>query len=268
MYPDGLFGLDWLRVLITPIAIFGITFFVLYLRFDGVRTGRAIVLLLAIAAVALLGAKAFSLYTRGWELYRPLSAELRGGLRYPGALLAMVVLSPLLKRWLLPELPLTRFLDVLAITVCFAFALVRISCFLNGCCTGMRCDSIFCLSYSAGSQAWYVQYKAGLLPYAGHASLPVLPLHFLFMAASLAVGLFLMWFDPRRSFDGQIALLYLVLHDGAKGLLESFRYPYVAQLQLTSLLISATGLVILLYVLRRRRRLAVTGQPPPSDHDT
>jgi len=257
MYPDGLFGLDWLRVLITPIAIFGIAFFVLYLRFDNVRTGRAIVLLLAIAVAALLGAKLFSLHTRGWELYQPLSAELRGGLRYPGALLAMAMLSPLLKRWLLPELPLARFLDVLAITVCFAFALVRVSCFLSGCCTGIQCDAPFCLSFAPGSQAWYEQFKAGLLPHAGHASLPVLPLHFLFGAASLAVGLFLMWFDPRRRFDGQVALLYLVLHDGAKGLLESFREPYVAELQLTSLAISAAGLIALLICLRRHRQRAV-----------
>jgi prolipoprotein diacylglyceryltransferase len=254
MYPEGLFGLDWLRVLITPIAIFGITFFILYLRSDGIRVGRAVVLLLSIAVVAFLGAKLFSLQTRGWELYRPLTSELRGGLRYPGALLAMILIGPLLKRWILPELPLTRFLDVLAITVCFAFALTRISCFLNGCCTGPECDSAYCLSYSPGSQAWYVQYKEGLLHSAGHGSHPVLPLHFLFMAASIGVGLFLMWFDTRRSFDGQIALLYLVLHDGAKGLLESFREPYVAQLQATSLLISAAGLIALIVIMRMRRK--------------
>ena len=68
------------------------------------------------------------------------------------------------------------------------------------------------------------------------------------------VPLFLMWFDTRRSFDGQIALLYLVLHDGAKGLLESFREPYVAQLQATSLLISAAGLITLIIIMRMRRK--------------
>ena len=68
----------------------------------------------------------------------------------------------------------------------------------------------------------------------------------------MEVGIFLMWFDGRRSFDGQIALLYLVLHEGAKGLLESLREPYVAQLQMTSLLMSATGLLLLIIILRRR----------------
>ncbi len=256
MYPGGFFGLDWLRVLITPIGLFGIGFFVLYLRNDGVRVGRTIALLLSIAVVALLGAKLFSLYVRGWEFYTPLSAEWRGGLRYPGALIGMLVFGPLLKRWLLPELPLGRFFDVLAITVCFCFALVRISCLLNGCCTGVACEGFYCLSYAPGSQAWYVQLQQGMLPAHTHPSHPVLPLHLLFMAASLAVGLFLMWFDGRRSFNGQTALLYLVLHEGAKGLLESLREPYVLQLQLTSLLISAGALAVLLAMLARYRKRA------------
>ena len=254
MDPNGLFGIDWLRVLISPIAIFGMTFFILYLRSEGIRAGRAIILLLALAFVALLGAKLFSLQVRGWEVYQPLAQELRGGLRYPGALLAMMLLGPILKLWILPTLPLRRFLDVLAITVCFSFALVRISCFLNGCCTGPECSAAYCLSYQPGSQVWYVQLQQGLLEHASHPSHPVLPLHFLFMAASLAVGIFLMWFDGRRGFDGQIALLYLVLHDGAKGLLESFREPYVAQLQLTSLSISVAGLIALVIIMRYRRK--------------
>lgn len=253
MFPQGLFGLDWLRALITPIAIFGIGFFVLYLRQEGVRTLRTVVLLLGIAIVALLGAKLFSLHVRGWELYEPLRYELRGGLRYPGALIAMILLGPLLKRWLLPELPLTRFLDVLAITVCFCFALVRITCLLNGCCAGGQCDEFYCLSYAPGSQAWYTQLQAGLITQPGQHSHPVLPLHLLFLAASLLVGLFLMWFDGRRSYDGQIAILYLLLHDGAKALLESFRDPYVAELQLTSAAISLVGLTLLLFVGWRRR---------------
>lgn len=257
MYPQGLFGVEALQLLIAPIALFGIAFFILYLRQDGIRTGRTVVLLLLLAVVAFLGAKLFSLYVRGWEFYQPLSGELRGGLRYPGALLAMAVLGPLLQRWIVPELPLARFLDVLAITVCFAFALVRFSCWMNGCCTGPPCSGFLCLSYAPGSQVWYLQLQNGLLESPVHRSLPALPLHFLFMGASFGVGLFLMWFDGRRSFDGQIALLYLVLHDGSKGLLESFRDPYVVELQLTSLLTSAAGLLALLIIMRwRKSRLA------------
>ncbi|MDZ7784033.1 MAG: prolipoprotein diacylglyceryl transferase family protein [Halioglobus sp.] len=263
MHPQGLFGIDSLRLLLSPIAVFGILFFVLYLRREGIRAGRTVVLLLLTCVVALLGAKLFSLFVRGWDVYEPLSAELRGGWRYPGALLAMVLGAPLLLRWLLPGLPLTRFLDVLAITVCFCFALVRFSCYMNGCCTGFQCDGGYCLSYAPGSQVWYNHLQDGLLHSHTDRSLPVLPLHFLFMAASLGVGLFLLWYDGRRSFNGQIALLYLVLHDGAKGLLESFREPYVAELQLTSLLISGAGLVALIVISRRRAAAGktVSGDP-------
>ncbi|MBK6509081.1 MAG: prolipoprotein diacylglyceryl transferase [Haliea sp.] len=171
MYPQGLFGIEALQLLISPIAVFGILFFILYLRQDGIRSGRAVALLLLIAVFAFLGAKLFSLYVRGWELYQPLSGELRGGLRYPGAVIAILITGPLLKRWLLPELPLARFLDVLAITVCFAFALVRFSCWMNGCCTGPPCSGIFCLSYAPGSQVWYAHLQHGLLESAAHRSL-------------------------------------------------------------------------------------------------
>ena len=253
MYPSGLFGLDALRVLISPIAIFGIVFFILYLRNDHIKAGRAMLLLLAMGVFAILGAKLFSLHVRGWEVYEPLSSELRGGLRYPGALLAMILAGPLLKRWVLPDLPLPRFLDVLAITVCFCFALVRFSCFMNGCCTGPECDAIYCLSFEPGSQVWYVQLQEGLLDHSSHPSNPVLPLHFLFMGASLGIGVFLMWYDTRRSYDGQIGLLFLFLHDGAKGILESFRVPYVGELQLTSFSISAAGLIALMLISYYRR---------------
>ena len=256
MHPEGLFGLDALRALLSPIALFGIAFFIFYLRNDGVSALRTVLLLFAICAVALLGAKLFSLHVRGWELREPLYQELRGGWRYPGALLAMALLGPLLKRLILPDLPVGRFLDVLAITVCFCFALIRITCLMNGCCTGPQCDAFYCFSYDSGSQVWYQQLKAGQLPSPAHPSHPVLPLHLLFMAASLLVGLFLMWFDTRRSYDGQLALLYLFLHDGAKGLLESLREPYVAELQVTSLTTSAIGLVLLLLIARRRARAA------------
>jgi prolipoprotein diacylglyceryltransferase len=245
MYPNGLFGLDALRVMISPIAIFGTVFFILYLRNDHVKAGRAALLLVVMGIFSLLGAKLFSLYVRDWEVFEPLSSELRGGLRYPGAVLSMIIIGPLLKRWLLPDLPLPRFLDVLAITVCLCLVLMRFSCFMNGCCTGPECTAIYC--------AWYVQLQEGLLDHSSHPSNPVLPLHFLFMAASLGVGVFLIWFDTKRSFNGQIGLLFLVLHDGAKGILESFRVPYVGELQLTSLSISAAALIALISIVYYRR---------------
>ena len=253
MYPHGIFGLDALGILLSPIAIFSTVFFILYLRNDNIKATRVALLLAAMGVFALLGAKLFSLYVRDWEVFEPISSELRGGLRYPGAVLGMIIMGPLLKRWLLPSLPLARFLDVLAITACLCLVLIRFSCFMNGCCTGPECTAIYCLSYEPGSQVWYVQLQQGLLDHSSHPSNPVLPLHFLFMGASLGVGIFLMWFDTKRSFNGQIGLLFLILHDGAKGILESFRVPYVGELQQTSLLTCAAALLVLLSILYYRR---------------
>lgn len=256
MYPDGLFGLDSLRLLISPIAIACNVFLILYLRREGVNAWRVVLLLLLAGIAALLGAKLFSLLVRGWQLYQPLSHELRGGWRYPGALLALLVALPLFKHWIIPQLPLLRLFDAFAIVLCLGLGMVRVSCYMNGCCTGPECDAIYCISYEPGSAVWYQQYQLGLLAHASHASHPVLPLHFLFMAASFGVGIFLMWFDPRRNYNGQTALLFLALHEGAKALLESFREPYILQLQLASAVVFVLALLALI-VLRRRKLTTV-----------
>lgn len=254
MYPEGLFGLDALRLMLVPVGVICTAFLVLYLRREGIPTGRLILLQVLVGMVALAGAKVFSLWVRDWQLYEPLSGELRGGWRYPGALIAFLLLVPLIQRWVVPQLSLRRYMDVLAINVCIGFGLVRLSCFMSGCCVGGACDAWYCLAYEPGSQVWYLQLQQGLLSDASHPSHPVLPLHFLFMAASFLVGAILLWFDPRRSYDGQVALLFLFLHDGAKAALETFRVPYVEQLQITSLSISLLGLLALVLVAWYRKR--------------
>ena len=159
MYPEGMFGLEGLRLLLIPIGILCTLFLILYLRRDGAPAGRLLLLQLLAGLVALAGAKVFSLWVRDWQLFEPLTSELRGGWRYPGALIALALLVPPIKRLVLPQLPLARYLDVLAITVCFGFGLIRLSCVMSGCCVGGVCDSWYCLSYEPGSQVWYLQLK-------------------------------------------------------------------------------------------------------------
>ena len=82
-------------------------------------------------------------------------------------------------------------------------------------------------------------------------SLPVLPLHVLFGLASLGVGCLLYFFDPHRRYDGQVILLYLVLHEGAKFGFELFRHPPSQLLQLSSLTPALVGAVMLAVLARR-----------------
>ena len=57
MYPNGLFGLDALRVVISPIAIFGTVFFILYLRNYHVKAGRTALLLVVMGIFFPVGRK-------------------------------------------------------------------------------------------------------------------------------------------------------------------------------------------------------------------
>ncbi|MEO8753201.1 MAG: prolipoprotein diacylglyceryl transferase family protein, partial [Casimicrobiaceae bacterium] len=56
-------------------------------------------------------------------------------------------------------------------------------------------------------------------------SLPVHPLPLYFMLLHLGLGCFLLWFRRRQTYDGQIALLGLLIGQGGKALLETFRQP-------------------------------------------
>jgi phosphatidylglycerol:prolipoprotein diacylglycerol transferase len=226
-------------------------------RKEGVTAGRLFLLQVACFVPALVGAKLFSLFERGWES-TGLMAELAGGWRFPGGILGLVVGVPLLQRAILPAISLARYADLLSVGVAFGGALMRVGCFLNGCCTGPVCSHWFCLSYPAGSETWQRQIDAGLIGSWAEQSLAALPLHFLFMAASLAVGFLLLRIDRHRSYDGQVFLSFLVLHEGAKFGLEFLRYPRVEAVQTASLIAMLAGFAGFAFVAVRSRRLGAT----------
>lgn len=230
-------------------GIFGILFLAWYLRNEDAGILRLIVLQLLMAVVALLGAKLFSLALRDWQLMAPLTHEIRGGWRYPGAILALLVATPWLVRLLAPKLQLLAFFDAYAIVFALMHGVRRLGCVLNGCCVGGQCNNGYCLTYPEGSVVYVEQLQQGLIPLHAETSLAVFPLHYLFMANALAVGFFLYWYAPRKRYAGQILLLYLFLHEGGKAFLESFREPAVLQLQVVSLSISALAGLILLWMI-------------------
>ena len=207
-------------------------------RNEGLSARRVVAFQIGLCLVALGGAKLFSWMERGSSDWLGLPAELAGGFRYPGAVLGLIVGVPLLK-WLIRPLSLSRYADILAPAVGIGAAVLRVSCFLNGCCTGVPCSGVMCLSYASGSEV------SRLLGFATQPSVEVLPLNLLFLATSAAIGLGLLAIDSRRQFDGQIFFLYLFLHEGAKGLLELLRHPQVVELAYVSLSLSAVGAIAL-----------------------
>jgi len=251
MHPHEIFGLDsfhWFLLIVVPLSV-------VYLGRELSRAGfsysRFFLLQTALFAVCIAGAKLFSLWLRDWQWHGP-DYELFSGWRYPGAIIGLLLIGPILMRLMLPGYPIARYGDKLVIVMAFALAAYRVTCVINGCCTGPICDGNVCITYAHGSAAWYQHMQEGLLNPPTGRSLPVLPLHFRVMDASFLVGWFLLWWEPRRHDDGQLLVLYLVLHEGSKALLETWRVPYTANLQIISVVLAIVGVSLLIWDWRRR----------------
>jgi prolipoprotein diacylglyceryltransferase len=254
MYPHPILGLDPFLVVLIVISVVGTLQFFYLLRDSGYSIREWLLLQLSILVSGLIGAKLFSLHIRGWHPFPVLQHEIVSGWRYPGAIIGVFLLMPLFKRLLAPRISLLRCADASAIATAFALGIFRVSCILNGCCTG-ELGAHYCWTYAKGSAAWFSQRKEGLIaPFADH-SLPVMPLHLYFMLASFAVGFVLLRLRRYQRFDGELLLWFLILHEGSKGALETFRFPYIAALQYTSLGVAAVALVALIVC----RRLNTTG---------
>jgi phosphatidylglycerol:prolipoprotein diacylglycerol transferase len=235
-----IFGLEPL-VFFLPVIIIACRWFLNSLMVsEGLSSQRLLVMHLSLIVLAILGAKLFSLYVRGWQ-FNSLSAELEGGWRHPGVILALVIFTPLLKRLILPTISLLRYADLLVIALSFAFAMGRVGCFLAGCCTGAITQGALGLQYQVGSQVWYSHMQLHLTD-SSSPSMAVIPLHLFMMVASLLIGLFLIWFDKRRQYNGQVLLMYLFLHEGAKAVMEVYRVPFIQDLQTVSFIASGVGL--------------------------
>lgn len=256
MLPEGLFGVPPFLLVIPFAFVAGLLVFLNGAERAGISRRRVLILQLALSAAALFGARAFSwIVDSNWN---PLASEPLpsvGGWRYPGGLFAFLIALPLLKPRLLPEVSLARYADLLAPTIAVAVGVLRFQCLLFGCCVGEVCGRFFCLSYAPESAVWNEQLVAGLIDGSGR-SLPVFPLQMAMMAASLGVGAVLWRYDPRRHWDGEVFVLFLILHEGLKFAFELLRAPPLLVLQLSSLIPAVIGVGVWLFVAARRRQVS------------
>lgn len=95
--------------------------------------------------------------------------------------------------------------DILAPYLALAYALVRIGCFLNGCCYGRVSDSACALVF----------------PYVD--SLRRYPTQLYSAAANFILFGLLLWYYPRRRFAGQIFIFYLLGYSIYRLVIEFFR---------------------------------------------
>jgi len=223
---------------------------------------------LATAMVAWLGltgailynlVEAGALHQFGWRAY------FGSGLRYPGGLLAVAVAFPFLGRLVLPRhVGVLAFLDLLAPAAAIAVAVMRVGCFMMGCCYGWVSNVPWAISFPPLSQVARHHVMNGWIE-PGAWSLPVHPLHVYLGLASLAVGVFLLWYRRRTTYTGEVVLLYLALHEGAKGMLEFMRDSLhdhsVTHLRVGALAVSALASAILLTRARGRLTAWLPARP-------
>jgi phosphatidylglycerol:prolipoprotein diacylglycerol transferase len=136
------------------------------------------------------------------------------------------------------NLPFWEMADLFAPYLALGYALVRIGCFLNGCCYGLPTDS-----------AWGVIFPAVDDLHRHPTQLYSSLINFLLFG-------FLIWLWPRRQFNGQIFLAYLVGYTIYRFVIEFFRFslinwgPFTIGHVYTAVLFL---IAVVIYVYRRYR---------------
>jgi phosphatidylglycerol:prolipoprotein diacylglycerol transferase len=146
-------------------------------------------------------------------------------------------------------LPLLKLTDVTAMGVAMGLFFGRVGCFLGGCCYGQVTEHPFGISFPPWSPASEGQSRAGLLAHPDQPSLPVHPTQLYEAVGCLLISVFLSTWGPRhKRFDGQVALLFLLLYAALRFGLEFLRaddrglYAGLSTSQWVGLVLSAAAL--------------------------
>ncbi|HHW60291.1 MAG TPA: prolipoprotein diacylglyceryl transferase [Syntrophomonadaceae bacterium] len=209
---------------------------------EGYDPGMVIDMVIILVLVGLFGARLAYIAVYEWQefLTRPamffgLSGEGFSGLIWYGAFIGGFI-AFLLYIWR-HELPFWSTVDMFAPYLALGYALVRIGCFLNGCCYGLPTTSPLGVVFP-------------LLD-----STPRHPTQLYSSALNFLLFFFLIWYFPRRKFTGEIFILYIMGYSLYRFIVEFFRESLIMCGPLTlgqvyTLVLLAFG--ILLYVLRMR----------------
>lgn len=134
-----------------------------------------------------------------------------GGLAYYGGLaFATAAGISFLRR---ERFPVGKGIDIVGAVLPLGIFFGRLGCFFGGCCFGLPADPPLGLAFPPGSPASYEQFEAGLLADKHLASLPVHPTQLYEAFGCLVIAAVLqLWLHPRKRFDGQVLLAFLILY--------------------------------------------------------
>ncbi len=170
---------------------------------------------LYILAAAILGAKLLLVIVE-WRHYLDRPADLvdvlrSGGVFYGGLIAATAVAIAYMRKH---DLPAWKVLDIAVPSVALGEAIGRWGCFAAGCCYGKEWSGPWAVTFTDSFAHEAVGTPIGV---ALHPTQIYLSLN------ALVIFLVLTWAWPRRSFDGQIFWLYVLLYSISRGVLEIWR---------------------------------------------
>jgi phosphatidylglycerol---prolipoprotein diacylglyceryl transferase len=145
-----------------------------------------------------------------------------GGLAYYGGL----ILASATGIWFLrrEHFPIGKGVDLVGAVMPIGLFFGRLGCFFGGCCFGLPTDGPLGMSFPAGSPASYEQAEAGLLADKALASLPVHATQLYESLGCLAIAAWLLLVThPRKRFDGQVMLVFLIDYAVLRFVLEYLR---------------------------------------------
>ncbi|NLV16423.1 MAG: prolipoprotein diacylglyceryl transferase [Syntrophomonadaceae bacterium] len=198
-------------------------------RKEGVSEESILDLAIVTVLAGLLGARLFYVLVYDWSYYQNNLLQIfdlrnEGLVWYGGLILGALAALTYLR---LKKLPMGKILDLFAPYVALGYAFGRIGCFLNGCCFG-----------KPTTLPWGVIFP-GLDLVARHPT----QLYSSFFA--LLLFLFLLRLYPRRRFDGQVILSYIIGYAVIRFIIEFFRENLIVWQGFTVSQVLAVGIALI-----------------------
>jgi len=233
---------------------------------------RQVLCAMLLIAVAVFAGARLHFVVNHWQDFadQPLGA-LRiwsGGWHAGGGIIALAVATPLILHRL--GLPAGRFADGFVPTVGIGIAIARVGCFLHGCCFGTVCSLPWGVSFPRNTYIYQFHADLGLLPPGAERSLPIHPLQLYFSAVGLAITAGALWLHARKRYDGEVALVSLVLFSTSTAALEFLRaeadlsahgWPFPPLMSIAFVMSAAALAVLAAGELAHRRRVRQRWRP-------
>jgi len=188
----------------------------------------ALVMSLLVVSV-LLGSKALYLIEASlfpFDDYVPLHMRAAAhGFRIPGGILALGFAIPLGCGAL--GLPWRRFGDTVIPLAALALVLIRLGCYLNGCCFGRVSSLSWAVTFPPGSWAFWYHHTHGWIPPDATISLPVHPLQLYFVLVAIGILVALVVGRQSDARPGRTQVLFYALFFGTTAILDLFRQNHL-----------------------------------------